>query len=108
MTRTQALSALAAAAAVACLARPALAAGLIRFHNASVPGPVTVEVRVGDTLDGAPLYGIQKIAKGEEWEVDTSGVYAWWRRELNPGKDDGQFTAWKRVDPSSVDQRVDI
>jgi hypothetical protein len=108
MTRLQALSALAVAAAVACIARPALAAGLIRFRNSTLSGPVTVEVRVGDTLDSAALYGIQKIAKGEDWEVDTSGVYAWWRRELNPGKNDGQFTPWKRVDPSSVDQRVDI
>ncbi len=107
MTRTQVLSAL-AVAVVASIALPAAAAGLIRFRNASNPGAVTVEVRVGDTLDSAPLYGIQKIAKGEDWEVDTSGVYAWWRRELNPGKADGQFTAWKRVDPSSIDQRIDI
>ena len=108
MTRSQVLSAVAFAAVAACIARPALATGLIRFHNASVPGPVTVEVRVGDTLDGAPLYGIQKIAKGDEWEVDTSGVLAWWRREVNPGKNDGQFTAWTRVDSSRSDERVDI
>ena len=108
MTRTQALSALGLAVAAAVVARPAAAAGLIRFHNASLPSPVIVEVRVGDTLDNAPLYGIQKIAKGDEWEVDTSGVFAWWRREVNPGKNDGQFTAWTRVDSSRSDERVEI
>src|ERR1700736_4497348 len=94
MTRSRALSSLALTVAAAAVARPAAAAGLIRFRNATLPGAVIVEVRVGDTLDNAALYGTQKLAKGEEWEVDTSGVFAWWRREVNPGKNDGQFTAW--------------
>ncbi|MEA2720472.1 MAG: hypothetical protein QOJ39_2336, partial [Candidatus Eremiobacteraeota bacterium] len=86
MTRRQALSALAAASAVCLAPRAAANAdGLIRFRNVSFAAGVSVEVRVGDTLDGATLYGTQKIARGESWEVDTTGAVAWWRREASPG-----------------------
>ena len=109
MTRRQALSALAATAAAACLApQPASADGLIRFRNVSFAGGVSVEVRVGDTLDAATLYGTQKIARGEYWEVDTTGTPAWWRRETAPGSNDGRYTAWQRVDSSRANARVDI
>jgi len=108
MTRMQALSALSAAAAVCLLARPARADGLIRFRNVSFSGGVSVEVRVGDSLDSATLYGTQKIAKGDLWEVDTTGTTAWWRREASPGSNDGRYTAWQRVDSSRSDARVDI
>jgi hypothetical protein len=107
MNRKQVLSAF-ALAAVACVARPASAQGLIRFRNTSYPGGVTVEVRVGDTLDGAALYGTQKIGQNQDWEVDTSGALAWWRREATPGKGDGQFTPWTRIDSSRSDERVTI
>jgi hypothetical protein len=108
VTRRQACSALAAIGAAWVVARPALADGLIRFRNVTFDHGVTVEVRVGSTLDGATLYGTQKIAKGELWEVDTTGTPAWWRRETAPGSNDGRFTAWQRVDPSRSDPRVDI
>ena len=108
MKRRQALSVLAVSAAACLVPRPALADGLIRFRNVSFRGGVLVEVRVGSTLDAATLYGTQKIARGEMWEVDTTGALAWWRRELAPGSNDGRFTSWQRVDPSRSDERVDL
>jgi len=108
MNRRQALSALAVSAAACLVPRPALADGLIRFRNVSFAGSILVEVRVGSTLDAATLYGTQKIARGDLWEVDTTGAIAWWRRELAPGANDGRYTAWQRVDPSRSDERVDL
>ena len=108
MTRRQALSALGGCTAACLVPRPALADGLIRFRNVSFPGAILVEVRVGSTLDAATLYGTQKIARGDLWEVDTTGAIAWWRRELAPGANDGRYTAWQRVDPSRSDERVDL
>lgn len=108
MLRKEVLTAFAAVAAMCAVAGAAFADGLIRFRNRSFANGVTVQVRVGDALESAPLYGTQRIAKGDDWEVDTSGTPAWWRRELNPGKDDGQFTAWTRVDSSRSDPRIDI
>jgi hypothetical protein len=108
MTRRQALSALAASAAGCALALPARADGLIRFRNVSFGGGVTLEVRVGETLDAATLYGTRKLGKGETWEVDTTGVPAWWRREIAPGSNDGRYTAWQRIDSSGTDARVDV
>ena len=108
MKRRQALFALAVSAAACLNARPAFADGLIRFRNVSFPGPILVEVRVGGTLDTATLYGTQKIARGDLWEVDTTGAVAWWRRELAPGANDGRYTAWSRVDPSRSDEHVDL
>ncbi len=107
MNRRLALSVVALFAA--CVwARPASAQGIVRFHNISFPGGVLVEVRVGDTIDSATLYGTQKIAKDDVWEVDTGGGRAWWRREMNPGSNDGRFTAWQSADPSQDDQRVEL
>jgi hypothetical protein len=108
MTRRQTLFALAGCAAACSLPRPAFADGLIRFRNVSFPGSILVEVRVGSTLDSATLYGTEKIARGDVWEVDTTGALAWWRRELAPGANDGRYTAWQRVDPSRSDERVDL
>ena len=108
MNRRRVLVALAVSALACLVARPALAAGLIRFQNRSFSGGVTVEVRVGDTLENAPMYGIQRIPKGDAWEVDTSGTLAWWRRELNPGKNDSRYTEWTRVDSSRSDEHVDL
>ena len=109
MTRRQALSTFAATAAAWLVLRPAADAdGLIRFRNVSFAGGVSVEVRVGDTLDSATLYGTQKIARGESWEVDTTGATAWWRREAAPGSNDGRYTTWQRVDSSRSNARVDI
>jgi hypothetical protein len=108
MNRRVALSALAVSAAAALLARPALADGLIRFRNVSFARAVLVEVRVGETFDAATLYGTQRLARNESWEVDTTGTPAWWRRELAPGSNDGRYTAWQRADPSRADLRVDL
>ena len=108
MTRRQALSGLIAAAAAFAAPRGANADGLIRFRNVSYAGGVTVEVRVGATLDAAVLYGTPKIAKGETWEVDTTGTPAWWRREAAPGSNDGRYTAWQRVDVATSDARVEL
>jgi hypothetical protein len=108
MNRRHLLSALALGAAACVLARPVAAQGLIRFHNASFAAPVQVEVRIGDTLESAVLYGVQKIPKGETWEVDTSGVLGWWRREVTPGSGDGRFTDWKRVNVAQSDEKVDL
>lgn len=108
MRRKQVLSALAAALAACAIARPALGDGLVRFRNRSFAAGVTVQVRVGETLETAPLYGVRRIAKDEDWEVDTDGAPAWWRRELNPGKDDGQFTGWNRVDSSRANASVEL
>lgn len=108
MRRRQVLGTLAAAVAAGAFARPALGQGLVRFRNRSFAGGVTVQVRVGDDLESAPLYGSQRIAKGDDWEVDTSGAPAWWRRQLNPGKDDGQFTAWSRVDSRAANASVEL
>jgi hypothetical protein len=108
MNRRQALSSLAVSAAACLLTRPALADGLIRFRNVSFARGVLVEVRVGDTLDAATLYGTQRIAKGDLWEVDTTGTPAWWRREMAPGSNDGRYTDWQRVDPSRSDAHVDL
>jgi hypothetical protein len=108
VTRRQVCSALAATGAVCLLARPARADGLIRFRNISFDRAVSVEVRVGSTLDSATLYGTQKIPKGDLWEVDTTGATAWWRREIAPGSNDGRYSAWQRVDPGRSDARIDI
>ncbi|HEY0615742.1 MAG TPA: hypothetical protein VGC96_13905 [Candidatus Elarobacter sp.] len=108
MTRGQACSALFAGAAAFALARPASADGLIRFRNVTFGGGVTLEVRVGDDFEGAALYGTRKLARGESWEVDTTGVPAWWRREVAPGSNDGRYTAWVRVDSRTTDARVDV
>ena len=108
MNRRSALWALAMSAAACLVPRSALADGLIRFRNVTFPGSILVEVRVGSTLDSATLYGTQKIARGDLWEVDTTGAIAWWRRELAPGANDGRYTAWQRVDPSRSDERVDL
>ena len=107
MNRRQALSVVALFSASAW-ARPVSAQGIVRFHNVSFAGGVLVEVRVGETIDSATLYGTQKIAKGDVWEVDTGGGVAWWRRELTPGSNDGRFTAWQSADPSQDDQRVEL
>lgn len=108
MRRKQVLGALVAASAACMIGRPALGEGLIRFRNRSLAAGVTVQVRVGEALETAPLYGSQRIAKGDDWEVDTGGAPAWWRRELSPGKDDGQFTAWNRIDSSRADASVEL
>ncbi len=108
MNRRQAVFVLVLTAAACAVPQPALAEGLIRFRNVSFPTGILVEVRVGSTLDAATLYGMQKIARGDLWEVDTTGTLAWWRREIAPGANDGRFTAWQRVDPSRSDERVDI
>ena len=108
MNRRHLLSALALGVAAFAVARPAVAQGLIRFHNASFSAPVLVEVRVGDTLDGATLYGIQKIAKGDSWEVDTGGDLAWWRREVTPGSSDGKYTPWQRVNTIQSDEKIEL
>ncbi|MBV8370819.1 MAG: hypothetical protein JO036_18045 [Candidatus Eremiobacteraeota bacterium] len=107
MNRRAALSALAACAA-ALVARPALADGLVRFRNVSFARAVLIEVRVGETFDAATLYGTQRLARNETWEVDTTGTPAWWRRELAPGSNDGRYTDWQRADPSRSDLRVDL
>lgn len=107
MTRTQALAVVALLAA-SMRARPASAAGIVRFHNVSFPSGVLVEARVGETIDSATLYGTRKIAKDDVWEVDTGGSVAWWRRELNPGSNDGRLTAWQKADPSQSDQHVEL
>ncbi len=106
MTRKQSLAA-AGAIALVLAPRRARADGLIRFRNASFDG-VTLEVRVGSSLDAATLYGTRKLARGELWEVDTAGSQAWWRRESTPGSNDGRFTDWDHVDSSGGDVRVDI
>ncbi|HEV3089329.1 MAG TPA: hypothetical protein VGX96_19145 [Candidatus Elarobacter sp.] len=108
MNRRQALSVLAVSAAAPLWARPALADGLIRFRNVSFARGVVVEVRVGDTFDAAALYGTQRIAKNDVWEVDTTGAPAWWRREVAPGSNDGRYTEWRRVDSKRTDARVDV
>jgi hypothetical protein len=107
MNRRQALSVV-AFFAVCGWARPASAQGIVRFHNVSFPGGVLVEVRVGETIDSATLYGTQKIAKDDVWEVDTGGGVAWWRREMNPGSNDGRFTAWQSANPRQDDQHVEL
>lgn len=107
MNRKGLLSTLAFGAAAIALARPANAQGLIRFHNGTA-APVLVEVRVGDTLDSATLYGTQRIAKGESWEVDTAGVLAWWRKEATPGANDGRFTSWQRVNTLQSDEKIEL
>ena len=108
MKRKHALCALAVSAAACLVPRPALADGLIRFRNVTFPNSILVEVRVGATIDAATLYGTQKIARGDLWEVDTTGAVAWWRREVAPGSNDGRYTAWQRIDPSRSDERVDL
>lgn len=108
MFRRYAIAALVALGAASLLPAPAHADGLIRFRNVSFAGGVTLEVRVGTTLDGAALYGTRKLAKGDVWEVDTTGSPAWWRREAAPGSNDGRSTPWQRVDSSGSDQGVDV
>jgi hypothetical protein len=108
MNRTHFLSALGIALAVCLVAAPASAQGLLRIHNSSFSQPVTVELRVGDTLDGATSYGTKALAQGQSWEVDTGGIYAFWRRELHPGSNDGQYTDWSRVNTSYSDETVNF
>jgi hypothetical protein len=107
MNRRQALSVV-ALFAMSAWARPASAEGIVRFHNVSFPGGVVVEVRVGESIDSATLYGTRKIVKDDVWEVDTGGGIAWWRRELSPGSNDGRYTAWQSSDPAEADQRVEL
>jgi hypothetical protein len=108
MNRRYVLSTLVAAAAACVLALPAQAQGLIRFHNGTLGTPVKVEVRIGDTLEGSAPYGAQTVPKGETWEVDTSGVLAWWRREVTPGASDGRFTEWQRINTLQSDEKVEL
>lgn len=107
MNRRLLLSTLAGSVAACALARPALAAGLITFHNGS-GSPILVEVRIGDTLESSSLYGSQPVSKSGDWVVDTSGVLAWWRREITPGANDGKFSDWKRVNTLSSDEKVNL
>lgn len=107
MNRRQALSVV-ALLAMCGWARPASAEGIVRFHNVSFPSGVLVEVRVGESIDSATLYGTRKIAKDDVWEVDTGGSVAWWRRELDPGSGDGRLTAWQSANSSEADQRVEL
>lgn len=108
MNRTHFLSTLGLALALCLVAAPASAQGLLRIHNSSISQPVTVEVRVGDTLDNATSYGTKALSQGQSWEVDTGGIYAFWRRELHPGSNDGQYTAWTRVNTSNSDETVNL
>ena len=108
MNRRHLLSALALGATACVLARPAYAQGLIRFHNGTSGAPIAVEVRVGDTIEAAALFGTRQLAKDETWEVDTSGALGWWRREVTPGSNDGRFTAWRRVDTLSSDEKIEL
>jgi hypothetical protein len=50
----------------------------------------------------------ERIAKGDRWEVDTSGVLAWWRCESTPGANDGRFTDWQRVNTIQVDEMIEL
>jgi hypothetical protein len=57
---------------------------------------VQVEVRLGtaascDLNDSA---GIRTLKQGQTWEVVVEGTVCW-RRELNPGSGDGQWTSWQ-------------
>ena len=108
MNRRHVLSTLAAGAAACVLALPAQAQGLIQFHNGTLGAPVKVEVRIGGTLESSVLYGARTVPKGDTWEVDTSGVLAWWRREATPGTSDGRFTEWKRVNTLQFDEKVEL
>jgi SH3-like domain-containing protein len=77
----------------------------LRFKDVAFDA-VAVEVRTGPTEDTSVPYGSRILKKGETWEV-SSNLPIYWRRELNPGSNDGRFTPWQRVFSSDY-TNVDI
>jgi hypothetical protein len=87
---------------------PALAqsSGTVSFHDTGFD-QVTVQVRVGATEDQSIPYGNHSFKKGETWSVE-SNLPVYWRREVNPGSGDGQFTPWQRVVPAQGGVAVEL
>lgn len=97
-----------ASLALLSFASPALADGGLTIKNATIPGPVTVEVRLGTTVEDAAPAGTMPLKKGESFKLDPTNLQFFWRREANPGSTDGKWTDWQRVDPRLGDQTVVI
>ena len=98
----------ATASLVACgtLTATALADGALTITNKTIDGQVMVEARMGGGLDDAVLAARQPLKKDESLDLDATNLQYYWRRELDPGADDGKWTAWQRVDTRSGDQHV--
>jgi hypothetical protein len=95
--------------ALAAVAAPAAAQNdpqtTLKIHDAAYDA-VDVEVRTGASEEQSLPYGSRILKKDESWTV-SSNLPIFWRRELNPGSNDGKFTAWQRV-YGQGDTTVDI
>jgi hypothetical protein len=95
--------------ALLSFASPAFADGGLTIKDVTIPGPVTVEVRLGTGIasESVPA-ATASLKKGENLKLDSTNLQFFWRREANPGSGDGKWTDWQRVDPRSGDQTVEI
>ena len=94
--------------ALLSFAAPAFADGGLTVKDVTIPGPVTVEVRLGTVVNDAALAAVMPLKKGESFTLDPTNLQFFWRREANPGSGDGKWTDWQRVDPRSGNQTVEI
>ena len=86
----------------------ALADGNLTIKNATIDSSVMVEVRQGaSSADSVPA-GTVPLKKGESVQFDSTNLQYFWRREANPGSNDGKWTDWERVDPRSGNQKVEF
>src|SRR5271166_682761 len=89
-------------------AGPALADGNLIIKNVTIDKPVAVEVRQGGSVQDSVLAAAAALKKGDVLSLDETNLQYFWRREANPGANDGKWTDWQRVDPRGGNQRVEI
>jgi hypothetical protein len=77
----------------------------VKFHDVAYE-TVTIQVRTGANEEQSLPYGTHVLKKDESWVV-SSNLPILWRRELNPGSNDGKYTPWQRV-AASGDTTVDL
>lgn len=84
----------------------ALADGTVSITNSTIDQPVSVEVRVGNTMSDAVVAGSQVLKKGETANFGPTNMRSFWHREADPGTNDGKWTDWVAVDSRNGDQHV--
>ena len=57
---------------------------------------VTVEVRMGDDAhpENNRSLGTRSLNRGETWPLYSDGEDVWYRRDADPDRPNGQWTAW--------------
>lgn len=93
-------------AASGALTGKALADGALTITNKTIDAPVMAEARLGATVDDAVPVAKQPLKKGESLNLDSTNLQNFWRREADPGSNDGKWTDWQRVDTRNGDQHV--